>query len=181
MYLGADFVGRMNLDLVAIGEHFTAGFGVDPQLQVTRELLSKTKSLQGGNQVHDLRYQIRIASFKSKEVKMQVWDRLPHGENESLGVTLVKATPELCKDPVYQREERSNNLLRWDLEVAPRMRGEKAMLATQACSAPSPVTAVKRCSTLPVAISHSRTWATASGRSVDSVARVRPSGDSATD
>ena len=28
MYLGSDFVGRMNLPLVAIGEQFTAGFGV---------------------------------------------------------------------------------------------------------------------------------------------------------
>jgi hypothetical protein len=43
-----------------------------------------------------------------------------------MGVSLIKATPEVCKDPVYVREERSNNLLRWDLEVEPEMRGEKA-------------------------------------------------------
>ena len=30
MYVGSDFVGRMNLPLVAIGERFTVGFGVDP-------------------------------------------------------------------------------------------------------------------------------------------------------
>ena len=35
MYVGTDFVGRMNLPLVAIGEQYTVGFGVDPQLQVT--------------------------------------------------------------------------------------------------------------------------------------------------
>ena len=33
MYVGSDFVGRMNLPLVAIGEKYTVGFGVDPQLQ----------------------------------------------------------------------------------------------------------------------------------------------------
>ena len=32
MYQGSDFVGRMTMPLVAIGEEFTAGFGVDPQL-----------------------------------------------------------------------------------------------------------------------------------------------------
>src|SRR5207344_1869618 len=32
MYIGSDFVGRMSLPLVAVGEEFTAGFGVDPQL-----------------------------------------------------------------------------------------------------------------------------------------------------
>ena len=36
MYVGSDFVGRMNLPLVAIGERITVGFGVDPQLQVPR-------------------------------------------------------------------------------------------------------------------------------------------------
>src|SRR5207253_5161625 len=51
MYLGTDFVGRTNLPLVAIGEQFTAGFGVDPQLQVQRQLVDKTRSTQGDNQV----------------------------------------------------------------------------------------------------------------------------------
>src|SRR5262249_7814740 len=32
MYLDTDFVGRMTMPLVAIGEEFTAGFGIDPQL-----------------------------------------------------------------------------------------------------------------------------------------------------
>ena len=44
MYVGTDFVGRMNLPLVAIGEQFTVGFGVDPQLQVSRD--RSTKSAQ---------------------------------------------------------------------------------------------------------------------------------------
>ena len=35
IYVGNDFVGRMNLPLVAAGEPFVAGFGVDPQLQVS--------------------------------------------------------------------------------------------------------------------------------------------------
>src|SRR5438309_4395253 len=48
MYLGTDFVGRMNLPLVAIGEQFTAGFGVDPQLQIQRHLVDKSRTTQGG-------------------------------------------------------------------------------------------------------------------------------------
>src|SRR5688572_7292669 len=77
MYLGTDFVGRMNLPLVAIGEEFTAGFGVDPQLQVRRELVDKSRSVQGGNQVHTFEYRIRISSFKPSPVTVQVLDRLP--------------------------------------------------------------------------------------------------------
>jgi hypothetical protein len=126
MYHGSDFVGRMALPLVAVGEEFTVGFGAEPQLQVQRQLLDRTKTMQAGNQVLKYDYRILISSYKSEKVRVQVWDRLPHAEKESMGVTLLKVSPELCKDPVYAREERPNNLLRWDLEVEPDTKGEKA-------------------------------------------------------
>jgi hypothetical protein len=127
MYHGSDFVGRMALPLVAIGEEFTVGFGAEPQLQVQRQMLERTRTMQAGNQVLKFDYRILISSYKEEKVKVQVWDRLPRGENESLSVTLIKASPALCKDPVYEREEKANNLLRWDVEVEPGMRGEKAL------------------------------------------------------
>ncbi|HEV3385658.1 MAG TPA: mucoidy inhibitor MuiA family protein, partial [Gemmata sp.] len=48
MYLGGDFVGSTKLPMVAVGKPFTVGFGVDPQLQVTRTLVDKTRTTQGG-------------------------------------------------------------------------------------------------------------------------------------
>jgi uncharacterized protein (TIGR02231 family) len=130
MYIGSDFVGRMDLPLVAIGETFTAGFGVDPQLQVQRQMTDKARTQQGGNQVLKFEYRILVSSYKPEKVRLQVWDRLPHAENETVGVTLVKSSPEVSKDPLYLREERPNNLLRWDVEVDPTMTGEKALTLT---------------------------------------------------
>jgi uncharacterized protein (TIGR02231 family) len=127
MYQGGDFVGRMSLPLVAIGEEFTVGFGVDPQLQVQRRLMDKSKSTQGGNQVLKYEYRIQVSSFKKEPVKLQVWDRLPHAETETAGIQLVKAAPELSKDSLYTREARPQNLLRWDLDVAPGMSGDQAL------------------------------------------------------
>jgi hypothetical protein len=127
MYIGSDFVGRSNLPLVAIGEQFTAGFGVDPQLQVQRQLIDKSKTMQGDNQVLRFEYRILVSSYKSEAVKLQLWDRLPHTDTEAVGVTLVKARPEVCSDPLYLREGRPHNLLRWDLRVEPAMTGEKAL------------------------------------------------------
>jgi hypothetical protein len=130
MYQGTDFVGRMPMPLVAIGEEFTAGFGVDTQLQIQRQMVDQTRSTAGGNQVLKYDYRILVSSFKSEPVNLQVWDRLPKGETESVGVILVKTTPELCKDGIYLRESRPNNLLRWDVEVAPTCNGEKALPIT---------------------------------------------------
>ncbi len=127
MYFGTDFVGRTALPLVAIGEQFTAGFGVDPQLQVQRRLIDKSKTMQGGNQVQRFDYRILVNSYKAQAIKLQVWDRLPYSENQNVAVTLVNQTPDLSKDPLYLREERTKNLLRWDVTVDPNTNGEKAL------------------------------------------------------
>jgi len=126
MYVGSDFVVRMNLPLVAIGERYTVGFGVDPQLQVSRLMVKKTRSVQGGNQVHNYDYRITVASYKSESVKVQVWDRLPRAEAEAVAVSLLEATPKLSQDSAYLRSQRPENLLRWDLTVEPGQTGEKA-------------------------------------------------------
>jgi hypothetical protein len=129
MYQGGDFVGRMHMPLVAVGEEFTAGFGVDPQLQIQRQMMDKVKSTQGGNQVMKFEYRILVNSYKTEKVQLQVWDRLPLAhETETTGVSLLKSAPELSKDALYLREQRPNNLLRWDLEVEPAMNGEKALI-----------------------------------------------------
>src|SRR5947209_12978965 len=109
MYQGADFVGRMSMPLVAIGEEFTAGFGVDPQLQVQRQMVDKSKATEGGNQVLKYEYRILVSSYKKEPVRLQVWARLPHAEVETPSITLMKASPELSKDALYQRENRPNN------------------------------------------------------------------------
>jgi hypothetical protein len=130
MYRGGDFVGRMALPLVAVGEEFTAGFGVDPQLQVQRQMVDQTRAMSGGNQVLTYQYRILVSSYKKEAVKLQVWDRLPHAETETAGVTLVKASPAVSSDPLYQREGRPYNLLRWDLDVPPQTSGEHAVPVT---------------------------------------------------
>jgi hypothetical protein len=116
----------MNLPLVATGERFTVGFGVDPQLQVNRQLVKKAQSVQGGNQVHSYEYRITISSYKTTPARVQVWDRLPRAEADAVAVSLVEPTPKLSDEPSYLRRDRPLNLLRWDLTVAPETSGEKA-------------------------------------------------------
>jgi hypothetical protein len=96
-------------------------------LQIQRQMVDKTKAMQGGNQVLKYEYRILVSSYKKEPVRVQVWDRLPHAEAEAAGVTLVKASPELSKDALYQREGRPSNLLRWDLDVGPNTSGERAV------------------------------------------------------
>ena len=130
MYHMGDFVGKMNLPLVAVGEQFVVGFGAEPQLQVQRTLMEKTRTTQGGNQVLKFDYRFLVSSYLKEKVKLQVWDRLPWAEGEAVSVTIGKTEPELSKDALYLREERPRNLLRWDLEILPGQSGEKAKKVT---------------------------------------------------
>lgn len=128
MYLDTDFVGSTKLPLVAAGKPFTVGFGVDPQLQVTRKLMDKTRSTQGGNQVLTFKYKIMLSSYKSTAVDVQVWDRMPHAEAvNAIAVQVGKTVPELSADALYVRDDKPKNLLRWDVKVEKGQNGEKTL------------------------------------------------------
>lgn len=122
-YVGADFVGRMTMPLVAVGEPFTVGFGVDPQVQIFRRLMSKSKAVQGGNQVHTYEFRISARSFRSRPVPLQIWDRLPKSADEDVAVNLVQTSPKLSEDAAYLRNAHKDNLLRWDLTLEPTKPG----------------------------------------------------------
>jgi uncharacterized protein (TIGR02231 family) len=72
VYVAGDFVGRMRLPLVAPGEPFIAGFGADPQLQVSRRLIRKSRSLQGGNQVFDYEFRIGLRNYRPGPIKVEL-------------------------------------------------------------------------------------------------------------
>jgi hypothetical protein len=127
VYVGGDFVGRMRLPLVAAGEPFVAGFGVDPQLQVSRRLVRKARSVQGGNQVFTYEFRIGLRNYRSGPVKVQLWDRLPSPHGEAVAVNLVKTSAELSADALYRRTARMDNLLRWDLDVPQGTVGDKTL------------------------------------------------------
>lgn len=127
VYVGGDFVGRMRLPLVAAGEPFIAGFGVDPQLQVSRRLVRKSRSIQGGNQVFDYEFRIGLRNYRNAPVKVELWDRLPSPQGEAVAANLVKTSVELSTDPAYLRTARTDNLLRWDLAVPQGTVGDKTM------------------------------------------------------
>jgi hypothetical protein len=99
---------------------------VDPQLQVTRQIVNRAHTTQGGNQMLRYEYRILVNNFKNEKAKLQVWDRLPRPETDAITVSIVKSTPELSKDPLYLRTGRPQNLLRWDVVVEPNANGEKA-------------------------------------------------------
>jgi uncharacterized protein (TIGR02231 family) len=119
VFRNGEFVGKSQLPLVTIGEKLTAGFGIDSQVQVTRELEEKKTRIQGGNRIDTYDYRIALSNYKNTAVELQLLDRLGYTEDSSIKIELVKTEPQLCKDSEYLRTARKKGILRWDMNLQP--------------------------------------------------------------
>ncbi|MHC4676981.1 MAG: mucoidy inhibitor MuiA family protein [Planctomycetota bacterium] len=119
MFRNGEFVGKSQLTQVTIGQTFTAGFGIDSQVQVIHELEDKKTRIQGGNRIDTYYYRIALSNYKNTPVELQLLDRLPYTEDNSIKIELEKTEPELSKDGEYLRAARKKGILRWDLKLSP--------------------------------------------------------------
>jgi len=119
MFRNGEFVGKSQLPQVTIGEKFTAGFGIDSQVQVAHELEDKKTRIQGGNRIDTYHYRIALSNYKNAAVELQLLDRLPYTDDASIKIELEKTEPQLSKDAEYLRSARKKGILRWDLKLAP--------------------------------------------------------------
>jgi uncharacterized protein (TIGR02231 family) len=119
MFRNGEFVGKSQLPQVTIGEKFTAGFGIDSQVQVPHELEDKKTRIQGGNSIDTYHYRVALSNYKNTTVELQLLDRLPHTDDTSIKIELEKTEPELSRDSEYLRTARKKGILRWDLHLAP--------------------------------------------------------------
>ena len=119
IFRNGEFVGKSQLPQVTIGEKFTAGFGIDSQVQVAHELEDKKTRIQGGNRIDTYHYRIALSNYKNTAMELRLLDRLPYTDNTSIKIELDETKPQLSKDGEYLRRSRKKGILRWDLELAP--------------------------------------------------------------
>lgn len=125
-YLHSEFVGRGTIPTVASGQTFTGGFGIDSSLRTSRELVERTETTQGGNRVVEFTYRLAIENFADTPAGVRLLDRIPSSRNADIRVTLLAPGRELSTDPVYQKNDRRNGILRWDVTVPPGAKGNEA-------------------------------------------------------
>jgi hypothetical protein len=128
IFRDGQFVGRGSVPLVTIGERFTAGFGIDSQVQVAHELEEKTTRVQGGNRIDTYTYRIALRNYKNAAVGLRLLDRLPYTEDASIRIELGKTEPSLSTDAEYLRALNKKGILRWDLKLGANTIDDKATI-----------------------------------------------------
>lgn len=126
MFRNGEFVGKSQLSIVTVGEKFTAGFGIDSQVQVLRELEDKKTRIQGGNRIDTYHYRIALNNYKDTAAELRLLDRLPSTDDRSIKIELLKTSPELSKDAEYLRTLRKKGILRWDMNLKPNSADQNA-------------------------------------------------------
>lgn len=130
VFRDGQFVGKNQMGVVTMGEKFTAGFGIDSQIQVARELEDKQTRIQGGNRIETFHYRIALENYKDSPVKLRLVDRLPFTKDKAVKIELGENSHDLSTDKEYLRSQRKNGLLRWDMELEPKTTDEKATIVT---------------------------------------------------
>jgi hypothetical protein len=130
MYRNNEFVGKGEMGLVTIGQPFTAGFGIDSQVQVVREFKDKKVETLWGNRNDEQQYRIELSNYKNQAVKLRLLERIPYADNPNVEVALLPMSHELSKDTEYARTVQKKGILRWDLTLPAGTTGEKATVVT---------------------------------------------------
>lgn len=130
IFAGADYVGPTRLGPIAPGEAFEVYFGVDRSVRATRKLLAEEVAktgLLGGGRKTSYDYRIEIENGAGKEIRLELWDRMPVSRSDRIQVQLVGLTHDLSADPKYFEEDFSRGLLEWELTVPAGAQNENAM------------------------------------------------------
>jgi uncharacterized protein (TIGR02231 family) len=130
MYRQSEFAGKGQVDLVTKGEKFTAGFGADSQIRISREIKDKKVDTMFGNRIDRFEYRIAIENYKSTPVKLRLTERIPWTEDEDLEIKDFETNTPLSTDQDYVRTLKDKGILRWDLDLAPNTVADKARVIT---------------------------------------------------
>jgi uncharacterized protein (TIGR02231 family) len=126
-YLDGRFVGSGSIPLVARGQKFRAGFGINSQLRAARELTDKRDLTMGGNRQQTMHYRLTLENFSDRPVTVRLFDRIPNAMDDAeLRVTHGEMSAELSQDALYREREYPHGILRWDVEVAANAGGAAA-------------------------------------------------------
>lgn len=127
VYLDDKFVGRGEIPTVARGQSFVVGLGADPQVRARRELVDKSEGINGGNRELKFEYRLVVENFSGEAAQVRIIDRMPvPGDGDRIRITQSDFSEPVSEDSWYQRAEKPNGILRWDLVVDGEANGDGA-------------------------------------------------------
>lgn len=114
-FVGSDYVGKSGIENVSPGEEFDLSLGIDPTIEVKRELVKKFKSESGffgKNERTEYTHRITVENHRDRSCTINIFDQLPVSQNEQIVVKEIKLDP-----PPLSKDEKG--ILQWRIELEP--------------------------------------------------------------
>ncbi len=100
LFLDDNFLRKIELSSVPIGDSLVVDYGVDPRIKAVRKLVKKFRSTTWDNKIRiEYRYETDIRNLHENEVTVEVFDRFPVSQDKRIKVKLLDIEPE--PDSVY--------------------------------------------------------------------------------
>ncbi len=127
VYENEQLIGQSSLRSTQSGQPFSVGMGPDSKVRLRREVISKSKDMQGGNVREEQAVKLVIANYHENPIRVRLFDRIPLStDQQNVAVEYSKSGPDLSLDPLYRRTLLPKNILRWDLDVPKSRYGANA-------------------------------------------------------
>lgn len=114
IFTGDEFIGSMQLELIAPQEQIEMYLGVDDRIKVKREMKRRDmdKRLIGNRRRIAYGYEITLENLLAAPVQLRLQDQYPVGRHEEIKTRLESADPR-------PNESDEMNILTWELELSP--------------------------------------------------------------
>lgn len=126
LFLEGDYVGKSTIDNVGPGEEFNLYLGIDENVKVKREQISRKVDdiLIGGikspNRTTTFEYKLTVENYKSKVINVHLFEAIPVSENERIKVKTFDVRPK-PKDKDWKDRK---GIWRWEFPLKPKEKKE---------------------------------------------------------
>ncbi len=125
-FLSGDFVGSSSIDTISPNEEFTLYLGMDENVRVDRERISKKVDdlWIGGISSRTIKtimeYKLTVENYKNMPIRAVIYDSLPVSQDERIEVDIV----DVSVDPDEKDWEDKRGVWRWEMDLEPTEKKE---------------------------------------------------------
>ncbi len=126
LFVEGDYIGKSSIDNVGPGETFSLFLGVNENVRVKREEVSKLVNdvMLGGipssNRKTTFKYKLTVENYKKEKIKMNLFEAMPVSGNEKIRVKVF----DVSLPPVAKDWEDRKGIWQWVFEMEPKGKKE---------------------------------------------------------